>query len=108
MTAPGRRRSPRASARLWSGGEVTQPSSSAKEPETMRVSRTTVFELGGPETPPTLAAHEDRLRSLEQQFAQLGIQVEERVGHLARQIKHLRRDVDGLAREPARGARRPG
>ncbi|WP_437989264.1 hypothetical protein [Sorangium sp. So ce145] len=108
MTAPGRRRSPRASARLWSGGEVTQPPSTAKEPETMRVSRTTVYELGGSETPPTLAAHEERLRSLEQQVAQLGIQVEEGVGRLARQIKHLRRDVDGLAREPARGARRPG
>ncbi|WP_437585338.1 hypothetical protein [Sorangium sp. So ce1000] len=108
MTAQVRRRSPRATARLWSGGEVMQPSSTAKEPETMRVSRTTVYELGGPETPPTLAEHEGRLLSLEQQVAQLGIEVERSVVRLARQIKHLRRDVDGLAREPARGARRPG
>ncbi|WP_437963515.1 hypothetical protein WMF04_27735 [Sorangium sp. So ce260] len=74
----------------------------------MRVSRATVYELAGAAAPPTLAEHEERLRSLEQQVAQLGLHVEQRFGLLARQLKHLRRDVDGLlAREPARGARRP-
>ncbi|WP_437573252.1 hypothetical protein [Sorangium sp. So ce887] len=85
-----------------------EPSSTAKEPETMRVSRTTVYELAGTAAPPTLAEHEERIRSLEQQVAQLGLQAARRDGLITRQLKHLRRDVDGLAREPVRGARRPG